>query len=101
LKNAKNYFIETKIHKLTESVIPNSVSTSTWLCVAYHLTQCFPTFLISRPQLKILYKRLAPEITCNSEGVEMTTNKIKKSPSFHMLYALHLHCYAKERVHIL
>ena len=38
LQNAKNDFIEAKIHKLTESVIPNSVSTSTWLCVAYHLT---------------------------------------------------------------
>jgi len=38
LKNAKNYFIKAKIHKLTESVMPNFVSTSTWLCVAYHLT---------------------------------------------------------------
>jgi len=38
MKNAKNYFIEAKIHKLTESVIPNSVLASTRLCVAYHLT---------------------------------------------------------------
>jgi len=40
LKNAKNYFFEAKIYKLTEPVVPNknSVSTSSWLCVAYHLT---------------------------------------------------------------
>jgi len=40
LKNAQNHFIEAKIYKLTESsdATPNSVSTSTWLCVAYHLT---------------------------------------------------------------
>jgi len=38
LKNAKNCFIEAKIHKLTtESVIPNCFSASTRLCVAYHL----------------------------------------------------------------
>jgi len=30
LKNAKNYFIEAKIDKLTSSL--------TWLCVTYHLT---------------------------------------------------------------
>jgi len=35
LKNGKYHFIEAKIYKLTESsdTTPNSVSTSTWLCV--------------------------------------------------------------------
>jgi len=39
LKNAKYHFIEAKIDELTESsdTTPNSVSTSTWLCVVYHL----------------------------------------------------------------
>jgi len=38
LKITKNYFIEAKIYKLTELVIPHqTVSTSTWLCMAYHL----------------------------------------------------------------
>jgi len=32
-----NYFIEAKVHKLAELVIP-TVSASTWLCVAYHLS---------------------------------------------------------------
>jgi len=37
LKKPKNHFIEAKICKLTELVItPNSVPTSTWLCVANH-----------------------------------------------------------------
>jgi len=39
LKNAKNYFSEAKIYKLTESAIPpQTVSTSTWLCMAYNQT---------------------------------------------------------------
>ena len=39
LKNIKKYFIEAQIYELTVTdTTPNSVSTWTWLCVAYHLT---------------------------------------------------------------
>jgi len=38
LKTTKNHFIEAKIDKLTEFVIPHqTIPTSTWLCMAYHL----------------------------------------------------------------
>jgi len=39
LKNAKYHFIEAKIDKLAESsdTTPNSVSTSTWLCVTFNM----------------------------------------------------------------
>jgi len=38
LKNAKNYFIEAKIYKLTESVIPHQILFQHQRgCVAYHL----------------------------------------------------------------
>jgi len=39
LKNAKYNFIEAKIDKLTKSsdATPNSISTSTWLCVTFNM----------------------------------------------------------------
>jgi len=44
----------------------------------FPVKEWFPTFLISRPHSKILSKRSALDITYNSEGVRITTPKIKK-----------------------
>ena len=64
------------------------------------LEQWFPTFLISRSHSKILHKRSATAINCNAEGVQITTNKTKNTPSFHMLDSLYLHSYAKHRASV-
>jgi len=48
------------------------------------LHQWFPTFLISRPHSKLLHKRSAPDITYNSEDVQITTDKIKSTIILHV-----------------
>jgi len=60
--------------------------------------QWFPTFLILRPRSKMLHRRLAPAMTCNSKGVQITTDKIK-TLSFHMVDSQCLHPCEKETAH--
>ena len=57
LKNGKHHFIEAKIDKLTEfsDTTPNSVSTSTWLCVTSNMKSTSrKTWQTSRLFLKLL-----------------------------------------------
>jgi len=76
-----------------------SLSRSLNLLVGLHapsgkiLSPWFPTYFISWPHSKIWHKPSTPAINCSSEGVQITTDKIKNT-SFYVLHPLYLHSYA-------